>query len=73
MCGEVHDLVCDLCHYDSHIQAQLPVTEELKELAMLADDDELSPDRDPFLKSFLEEERRRSTAAPRTAKRNCGS
>ena len=59
VCGEVHDLVCDLCHYDSHIQAQLPVTEELKELAMLAEDDELSPDRDPFLKSFLEEERRR--------------
>ena len=59
VCGEVHDLVCDLCHYDAHIQARLPVTEELKELAMLADDDELSPDRDTFLKNFLEEEWRR--------------
>ena len=58
-CGQDHDLVCDLCHYDSHIQARLPVTEELKELAMLANDDELSPDRDPFLKNLLEEERRR--------------
>ena len=59
MCGQVHDLVCDLCHHDAHIQSRLPVTEELKELAMLADDDELSPSRYPFLKNFLEEERRR--------------
>ena len=59
VCGKAHDLVCDLCHYDAHIQARLPVTEELKELAMLANDDELSPDRDPFLKNFLAEERRR--------------
>ena len=59
MCGKAHDLVCDLCHYDAHIQARLPVTEKLKELAMLANDDELSPHRDPFLKNFLEEERRR--------------
>ena len=58
MCGKAHDLVCDLCHYDAHIQVRLPVTEELKELAMLANDDELSPDRDPFLKNFLGEERR---------------
>ena len=59
VCGKAHDLVCDLCHYDAHIQARLPVTEELKELAMLANDDELSPHRDPFLKNFLEEERHR--------------
>ena len=58
-CGQDHELVCDLCHYDAHVQCRLPVTEELRELAMLADDDELSPDRDPFLKNFLEEERRR--------------
>lgn len=58
-CGQDHDLVCDLCHYDAHILARLPVTDELKELAMLADDDELSPDRDQFLKNMLEEERLR--------------
>ena len=58
-CGQDHDQVCDLCHYDAHIEARLPVTEDLKELAMLADDDELSPQRDPFLKNLLEEERRR--------------
>ena len=51
-------MVCDLCHYDAHVQCRLPVTEEPRELAMLADD-ELSPDRDPFLKNFLEEEPRR--------------
>ncbi len=62
-CGEDHDLVCDLCHYDAHVHARLPVTEELKELSMLRDGDELSPTRDPFLKDFLEEERRRFTSA----------
>ena len=62
-CGPDHEQVCDLCHYDAHIQARLPVTEDLKELAMLADDDELSPHRDPFLKNFLEEERRRVRGA----------
>ena len=67
VCGQHHDLVCDLCHYDAHIQARLPVTEELKELAMLADDDELPPHRDPFLKNFLEEERRRIGGACRGA------
>ena len=58
-CGDAHELVCDLCHYDAHIQAHLPVTEELEELAMLADGDELSPNRDSFLKDLLEEELRR--------------
>ena len=58
-CGEEHDLVCDLCHYDAHLQATLPVTETLEELSMLREDDELSPYRDTFLKNFLEEERRR--------------
>ena len=61
MCGQDHDLVCDLCHYDAHIEARLPVTEELKELSKLADDDALSPQRDPFLRDLLEEERRRTS------------
>ena len=56
-CGEDHDLVCDLCHEDAHIQSSLPVTEELKELALLQYDDDLSPQRDTFLKNLLEEER----------------
>ena len=59
MCGQNHELVCDLCHYDAHVLAKLPVTPELEELAKMVDDDEISPYRDPFLKDFLEKERRR--------------
>ena len=59
MCGQDHELVCNLCHYDAHVLAKLPVTPELEELAKMMDDDELSPYRDPFLKDFLEKERRR--------------
>ena len=64
-CGFAHDPVCDLCHYDAHIQARLPATEELKEMAKLKEDDELPPRRDPFLKNFLEEERHRVVGAAR--------
>ena len=59
ICGQDHELVCDLCHYDAHILAKLPVTEELKELAMMVDDAELLPHSNPFLRNILEEERRR--------------
>ncbi len=59
ICGRAHDLVCDLCHYDAHIQSRLPVTEDLKELTMLVEDDELSPDMSRFLKTILEQERLR--------------
>ena len=31
-CHEAHDEVCDLCHPDAHILANLPVTEGLKEM-----------------------------------------
>ncbi len=31
-CGNQHDLVCDLCHYDAHIQSELPLTGELRRL-----------------------------------------
>ena len=51
-CGEQHELVCDLCHHDAHIQAQLPVTDELRRLT------EMEPDLDAALRSVLEEERR---------------
>ena len=63
MCGQDHEPVCDLCHRDAHIRANLPVTEELKELAVLQEDDELSPYRNPYLKDLLEEERRRISGA----------
>ncbi len=78
-CGDLHDLVCDYCHYDAHIQSHLPVIiDELRKLAELEDphgdegmvtelDDladeemaiELDLDGSSFLRSLLEEERRR--------------
>ena len=72
-CGEDHDPVCDLCHYDAHVQARLPVTEELKGLAQMTNDDELSPHRDPFLKKILEEERRRVGGADEERRRELRS
>ncbi len=56
-CGQQHDLVCDLCHYDAHIQAQLPVTDELRRLT------EMEPDLDAALRNLLEEERQRASGA----------
>ena len=53
-CGEQHELVCDLCHYDAHIQAQLPTTDELRRLT------EMETDLDAALRNLLEEERRRA-------------
>ena len=55
-CGGLHELVCDLCHHDAHIQGQLPVTDELRRLNM-------EPDLDVALRSLLEEERRRAGGA----------
>lgn len=34
-CGDAHQLVCDLCHIDAHIQAHLPVTPPLDQLVNL--------------------------------------
>ena len=70
-CLEQHDPVCDRCHYDAHIQAQLPITEELQGLADMQDYEaavELSPDRDPFLKHFLEDELKRLSGATESRK-----
>lgn len=64
-CGDLHELVCDYCHYDAHIQGQLPVTDDLRTLAELVDsedygmDIELKSDESSFLRNLLEEERRR--------------
>ncbi len=66
VCEWQHDPVCDRCHYDAHIQEHLPVTEEMKELAEVWDDQyemELSPNRNPFLKNFLTDELQLYTGA----------
>ena len=49
-CGSQHDLVCDLCHYDAHIQSELPVTGDLRRLSMT----ELN--LETVLQNLLEEE-----------------
>ena len=64
-CGDLHDLVCDYCHYDAHIQGRLPVTDDLRVLADLKDPEdevmaiELEPGGSSFLRNLLEDERRR--------------
>ena len=63
MCDQDHELVCDRCHYDAHVLANLPVTQELEELAIMMDDDGLSPYRNPYIKDLLEEEWRRINGA----------
>ena len=42
-CGDTHQMVCDLCHIDAHIQAHLPVAPPLDELVYLRDtEDEMT-------------------------------
>ena len=42
-CGDAHQLVCDLCHIDAHIQAHLPIAPPLDELVDLyAPEDEMT-------------------------------
>ena len=66
-CGSLHELVCDLCHYDAHIQAQLPVTDELRRLT------DMEPDLDAALRNLLEEERLRAGGADDARKRELRS
>ena len=67
-CGDAHQLVCDLCHIDAHIQAHLPVTEPLDELIDIYDpeddmteyppiEDDLGNRLSALLKELLEAER----------------
>ena len=56
-CGDLHELVCNLCHYDAHIQGQLPVTDELRRLTGM------EPDLEAALRHLLEEERLRAGGA----------
>ena len=64
-CGDLHELVCDYCHLDAHIQVQLPVANELRELAELDDSGfeemviEPEPNGTLSFGILLEEERRR--------------
>ena len=75
-CGDTHELVCDLCHIDAHIQAHLPVTKPLDELIdtyspedeMLSHDypelnGELSNRLAGLFRELLEQERRSVTGA----------
>ena len=68
VCGDAHQLVCDLCHIDAHIQAHLPVTEPLDELIDSYDpeddmteylpiEDDLANRLSALLKELLEAER----------------
>ena len=61
-CGALHELVCNLCHYDAHIQAQLPVTDELRRLT------QMEPDLESALRNLLEEERLRAGGADEARK-----
>ena len=39
-CGDAHELVCDLCHRDAHIESQLPIDEQLEEALTELEDKE---------------------------------
>ena len=68
-CGDVHELVCDKCHKDAHIQAHLPITPPLDELPGVDQEDEMYPQANieigdvladalaPLLRELLEQER----------------
>ena len=81
-CGDGHELVCDLCHIDAHIQAHLPVTPPLDELVDQLDqedlmtfpsdveiNDELAKRLSALFKELLESERQ-SVAGADDARRN---
>ena len=48
-CGDIHQLVCDLCHIDAHIQAHLPVAPPLDALV-----DQYDPEDEMTLPSDVE-------------------
>ena len=69
-CGDVHQLVCDPCHIDAHIQAHLPVAPPLDQLVELYDpedkmtfpsdaeiDDDLASRLSALFRELLEAER----------------
>ena len=64
-CEYAHDIVCNRCHRDAHIQKRLPVTARIEALAELNDEDremptynsELDDRLASVIKDLLEEER----------------
>ena len=81
-CGNAHQLVCDLCHIDAHIQAHLPVMLPLDELVELYDpedemtfpsdfeiDDDMANRLSALFRELLEAERE-SIAGADDARRN---
>lgn len=69
-CGDVHELVCDFCHRDTHIRARLPINPPLDEMPDLQEDDMELPDNiemddelaerlAPLLTELLEQERQK--------------
>ena len=39
-CGNAHELVCDLCHKDAHIEAHLPINEQLETILVGLDEED---------------------------------
>ena len=81
-CDDAHQLVCDLCHIDAHIQAHLPVTPPLDALVELYDpeddmtfpsdveiDDDLANRLSALFRELLEAERQ-SIAGANGVRRN---
>ncbi len=62
-CQDSHDTVCNKCHHDAHIDANLPVTEQMQELAEPQQLITLESARNPFLKDLLEEEMQKAAGS----------
>ena len=74
-CDDAHELVCDYCHRDAHIQARLPIIPPLDELpdieledemypqTKIEIDDELASRLASLIRELLERERRDITSA----------
>ncbi len=64
-CGVTHELVCDFCHRDAHIQARLPINPPLDELPDFQKenntemDDKLAERLAPLLSELLDQEYQR--------------
>ncbi len=65
ICGNIHDPVCDLCHKDAHVQAHLPVTDQIEQLAgqeeeeseVMVDQNDLDQELALLIRKLLNDER----------------